>query len=95
MTLLYRPWLGASEPPKRYSLSTRSRSATAHVYGTERNVGAMLSQQLLAGEISRDDVFVTTKVARARPDVKLILTPPCIYFIGDSPYKICRRRVKK
>ena len=52
---------------------------TAHVYGTECNVGAMLSQQLLAGEISRDDVFVTTKVARARPDVKLILTPPCIF----------------
>lgn len=35
----------------------------ARVYGTERIVGTLLGQRFSRGELSRDDVFVTTKLA--------------------------------
>lgn len=35
----------------------------AHVYGTERIVGNVIGQRLATGELTRDDLFITTKLA--------------------------------
>mmetsp|Transcript_2406 Transcript_2406/g.4404 ORF Transcript_2406/g.4404 Transcript_2406/m.4404 type:complete len:335 (+) Transcript_2406:83-1087(+) len=35
---------------------------TAHMYGNERHIGEMLGRRIEAGELSRTDVFITTKV---------------------------------
>jgi diketogulonate reductase-like aldo/keto reductase len=35
----------------------------AHVYGTERIVGTLIGQRLASGELTRDDLFITTKLA--------------------------------
>lgn len=36
---------------------------TAHMYGNEQHIGSMLGRRIEAGELSRSDVFITTKVA--------------------------------
>jgi diketogulonate reductase-like aldo/keto reductase len=35
----------------------------AHVYGTERIVGTLLGQRFAGGELTRDELFITTKLA--------------------------------
>lgn len=35
----------------------------AHVYGTERIVGTLLGQRFASGELTRDQLFITTKLA--------------------------------
>lgn len=35
----------------------------AHVYGTERIVGALIGQRFATGELSREELFITTKLA--------------------------------
>lgn len=41
----------------------------AHAYGTESILGSLLGQRFASGELSREDVFLTTKIAHP-------LTPP-------------------
>ncbi len=45
----------------------------AHVYGTERIVGTLLGSNFATGEITRDELFITTKLAHpaAPPHVNL------------------------
>lgn len=37
----------------------------AHAYGTEHIVGSLLGQRFASGELTRDDLFITTKLAHA------------------------------
>jgi hypothetical protein len=37
-----------------------------------------------------DGLDVAEKRAHTALDVKVVLTPPCVYSISDSPYKIYR-----
>ncbi|PRP93117.1 Glyoxal reductase [Enhygromyxa salina] len=45
----------------------------AHAYGTERIVGASLGQRFASGALTREDIFITTKLAHPRtsPEVNI------------------------